>query len=164
MKPFKRRIYSLPAFILDIVTVAIHPKLFFDAMWGSSISATFRQRLMLAVTSVNGCRYCTYLHTREALRAGLSQDEISALLKGTFDHAPEHETKAILYAQHWADNNGKPDAQVRATIYESYGEKNTEVIEMALLLIRIGNLAGNSLDYLLFQISRGRWGNETEIV
>ncbi|MCK4314262.1 MAG: carboxymuconolactone decarboxylase family protein [Anaerolineae bacterium] len=30
-------------------------------------SPAFRERLMLAVTAVNGCRYCSHVHAREAL-------------------------------------------------------------------------------------------------
>ena len=44
------------------------------------ISPDFRERLMLAVTAVNGCRYCSYAHTRAALKGGLSREEISGLL------------------------------------------------------------------------------------
>lgn len=35
---------------------------------------------MLAVTQVNGCRYCSYVHARMALQAGLSEQEIRTVL------------------------------------------------------------------------------------
>ncbi len=38
------------------------------------INATFQERIMLAVTEVNGCEVCSYYHTKEALKAGLSED------------------------------------------------------------------------------------------
>ncbi len=44
------------------------------------ISHGFRERLMLAVTAVNGCRYCSYFHARQALKSGLTPEEISRLL------------------------------------------------------------------------------------
>ena len=158
MKNFKRRIYSISGFFHDIFAVLKNPILALSAMWGTSLSPPFRQRLMLAVTAVNGCRYCTYLHTREALRAGLSQEEINYLLGGIIENVPRNEAKAILYAQHWADNNEKPDLEAQADFIETYGVEKSRVIEMALLLIRIGNLTGNSFDFCLFKISRGQWG------
>ncbi len=157
-KIFKRRIYSATEFFHDIFTVLTSPALALSAMWGASLSAPFRQRLMLAVTAVNGCRYCTYLHTREALRVGLSQREINYFLSGHIENVPDNEAKAVLYAQYWADNNARPDFNVQANFIKTYGVKKSKVIEMALLLIRIGNLVGNSLDYFLFKISNGQWG------
>lgn len=158
MKTFNRRIYTVPGFFSDISEVIRHPHLAMSALWGTSLTAHFRQRLMLAVTAVHGCRYCSYLHTREALRAGLSQEEVNVLLSGMIENVPADEAKAILYAQHWADNSGKPDPEAHANLIQTYGLEKTRVIEMALLLIRIGNLSGNSFDYLLFRLSRGRFG------
>ncbi len=158
-RAFRRRTYTVSGFLRDIFAVVRQPGLAISALWGTAISAPFRQRLMLAVTAVNGCRYCSYLHAREALRAGLSQEEVSALLCGVVENIPDAEISAILYAQHWADTNGNPDAEARARLIELYGAEQSRVIEMALLLIRIGNLCGNSFDYLLFRLSCGRFGS-----
>ena len=46
------------------------------------IPAAFRERLMMVVTEVNGCRYCSYFHARAALAAGVSQEELRSLLGG----------------------------------------------------------------------------------
>ena len=53
---------------------------------------------MLAVTSVNGCRYCSYFHTSLALKEGMSADEIQHLLGGEFADAPAAEAVALLFA------------------------------------------------------------------
>ena len=37
-----------------------------------TLSAAFRERLFMAVTSVNHCRYCSFVHSRAALKAGVS--------------------------------------------------------------------------------------------
>lgn len=158
MNTFNKRIYTVSEFFHDIVVVLKQPGLALGVLWGISLPPRFRERLFLAVISVNSCRYCTYFHTRSAIRAGLSQDDINRLLAGVADNVPIDEAKALLYAQHWADNNGKPDAQARAELIETYGAKQTRKIEMALLLIRIGSLCGNSFDYCLFRLSCGRWG------
>lgn len=34
---------------------------------------------MLGVTEVNGCKYCNYFHTRQAMKEGISKDEIRAI-------------------------------------------------------------------------------------
>jgi hypothetical protein len=35
-----------------------------------------------------------------------------------------------------------------------------EEIEVVLRVIRIGNLMGNTIDYVLYRVSFGRWGVE----
>lgn len=158
MNKFRRRTYSVPEFLHDIFAVLKSPVLAIGVLWGNALPHRFRERLYLAVIAVNGCRYCTYLHTRTALEAGLSPDDIHCLLGGIMENVPIDETTALLYAQHWADSNGRPDANARATVTETYGAEQSKAIEMALLLIRIGSLSGNSFDACLFCLSRGRWG------
>ncbi len=127
-------------------------------MSGTLISPAFRERLMLAVTAVNGCRYCSYFHTGEALKIGLSQEEIGRLLTGDSATCPPEEAPAIIYAQHWAESNARPDTAAIQKLQEIYGLEKADAINTVLRLIRIGNLSGNSWDYLLYRISFGNWG------
>lgn len=122
------------------------------------IDRPFRERLMLAVTEVNGCRYCAQHHARLALESGLSQEEIDALMCGTVEDCPSDETVGLFYAQHWADTGGKPDAEARLRLVEAYGEEKAEAIEMICQMISMGNYMGNTFDYLLWKVSGGRWG------
>ncbi len=118
----------------------------------------FQERLMLAVTGVNGCRYCSYFHARQALKGGISGREIEDLLSGTVENCPQDEAAAVLYAQHWAEANANPDPAATRALEERYGSQKAEAILLMLRMIRIGNLLGNSLDYLLYRLSFGRWG------
>ena len=127
-------------------------------MRGAVIDAAFRERLMLAVTQVNGCRYCAYGHARQALAEGISAEEVEALGQGMFEGSPAEEAPALLYAQHWAEADGKPDPAVREQMVERYGEQVTEAMELALRMIRMGNLVGNTWDYVVYRVSFGRWG------
>jgi AhpD family alkylhydroperoxidase len=127
-------------------------------MRGDLIMPAFRERLMLVVTEVNGCRYCSYAHARAALSAGVPQDEIEALAARVREQSPPEEVPALLYAQHWAEADGKPGATTRERVVAQYGEHAVGIMELALRMIRVGNLSGNTLAYLLHRISFGRWG------
>ena len=127
-------------------------------MQGDLVSYAFRERLMLAVTAVNGCRYCSYYHTKEALKAGLPEDELQKLLAGVVDDAPAEELPALLYAQHWAETDGESETAVRQKLEETYGPARAEAIDTVLHMIRTGNLLGNTGDYWLYRLSFGRWG------
>ena len=159
MRKFQRRYYrSLGQLGDDLVWPFRRRTQVRAAMRGEQVSFAFRERLMLAVTAVNECRYCSYFHAQEALKADLSKDEIRMLLEGAVKNAPDEEMPALLYAQHWAESNANPDAEARQTLVMVYGQERAEAIETVLHMIRTGNLAGNTWDYLLFRLSNGRWG------
>lgn len=122
------------------------------------ISPAFRERLMLAVTAVNGCRYCSYFHTKQALRSGVSAEEIGCLLSADVANCPDDETVAIMYAQHWAESDACPDPEAVTRLEQTYGAEKAEAIHLMLRIIRMGNLLGNSWDYFIYRVSFGRKG------
>lgn len=114
---------------------------------------------MLAVTEVNRCRYCSFAHTKMALQSGLKSGEIRQILQHNVRDCPETEIQAILYAQHWAETDGHPEPEFRTNMEKQYDAELTDMIETVLLTMRMGNLIGNSLDYLLYKVSFGYLGN-----
>jgi AhpD family alkylhydroperoxidase len=159
MDKSERRIYhSLSELLADFRAIMSQRKQIRSLMRGEVIPQSLRERLMLVVTAVNRCRYCSYAHAREALSTGISQAEIEALASGMFEDSPPEEVPALLYAQHWAEMNGEPEAPVREQLVERYGERVVEMMELALRMIRAGNLSGNTFDYLLHRVSFGRLG------
>lgn len=161
-KSERRRYHSLRALLADFRAILSQRKRIRSLMRGEVISQRFRERLMLVVTAVNRCRYCSYAHAREALSAGIPQAEIEVLASGMFGDSPPEEIPALLYAQHWAEMNAEPEAPVREHVVEQYGEEAVELMELALRMIRVGNLSGNTFDYLLHRVSFGSWGKWTQ--
>jgi AhpD family alkylhydroperoxidase len=159
VKTFDRRFYhSLSAFSRDLGAIIVRWRDMRELMQGEIIDAAFRERLMLAVTAVNGCRYCSYAHARQALVTGIAGDEVKALLTGEVADSPAEELPALLYAQHWAESGGQPDPEVRVQLVETYGEETVQAIELSLQTIQWGNLSGNTFDYILNRLSFGRLG------
>ena len=122
------------------------------------ISSAFRERLMLAVTGVNGCRYCSFFHAKQALKSGIPSKEIRQLLSGTIADCPEDEAVAIIYAEHWAESDAHPDPEALVRLQQTYGVQKTDAIHIVLQMIRFANLLGNSWDYLIYRASFGKWG------
>lgn len=158
-KIFNRRYYhSLREFFGEFWYLSSHRQDIRRAM-RESLSPAFRERLMMVVTEVNGCRYCSYYHAEQSLKYGLSEDELKELLAGSIPaDTPPEEYFALTYAQHWADKDACPDENVRRKLYEEYGEETADAIEIALRMIRMGNLSGNTYDYVLFCLTFGRFG------
>lgn len=106
------------------------------------ISSQFMERIMLAVTEVNGCDVCSYAHTKMALETGMESSEIMNILAGVMDDVPETEVQAILFAQHYADCRGKASREAWNRITEEYGETVSYGILASIRVIMLGNAYG----------------------
>ncbi len=156
---FNRRVYPHGrALWADLKAIMARREQMRPLMRGESLSSEFRERLMLAATGVNQCRYCSYVHARQALVEGIDAAEVRALLGGKLEASPERELPALLYAQHWAETRGQPETEARGRLVSAYDPDEVAAIELSLQTIQIGNLLGNTLDYVLFRLSFGRWG------
>lgn len=116
------------------------------------VSRAFAEKIMLAVTQVNGCRYCNYGHSKAALAAGVSQKELQNLLKGDLDEFPEGESVALTFAQHYAESDSKPDPLALKRLEETYGDETSRQILAYIRMITFGNLYGNTFDALISRL------------
>lgn len=110
------------------------------------MSEHFIERIMLAVTEVNGCEVCSYEHTKIALEQGMTEEEIQMLLSGTTEEVvPQDELKAVMFAQHYADTKGHPTKESWKQVVEEYGEDRALGILGATRMIMGGNSYGIAL-------------------
>ena len=114
---------------------------------------------MLVVTEVNGCRYCRAFHTAEARKAGIADVELDGLLNGQIPaNTPEEEVPAMVYARFWAERDAQLDPEAAQELIDVYGEEKARAIHVVLRMIRMGNLLGNTADYVLYKLTFGRVG------
>lgn len=147
-RTFNRRLYSLSGFLGDVGWALSHLGQVRRAM---RLDKAFGKRIFLAVTRVNGCRYCAYVHARTALAAGLAPDEVARLLAGEMGEVPPAEAVALAFAQHYAETAGRVDPAAWDRLVEVYGPPTAEAILVNIRLITMGNLWGNTLDAFLFR-------------
>jgi AhpD family alkylhydroperoxidase len=143
---FDKRIYDIKALNEDIRKFIVHSDAFVETMSNPIISKTFSESISLAVTQVNGCKLCSYTHTKNALKAGMTQEEVESLLSGGFDNAPKEQLEALLFAQHYAETKGNPDPETKQKLLEIYGEEKTKDIISYILIIMFANLHGNTME------------------
>lgn len=134
--------YSIQEYYLALVKWSRSVKQLMKNRKQSIISPDFVERLMLAVTEVNGCAVCAYGHTQMALTQGFSQEEITAFLSGSTAYVKAEEMKAILFAQHYADTKGIVELKAYQEILDEYGEPRSAVILAAIQMMMIGNIVG----------------------
>ncbi len=137
-----RKLYSLREIYMIVYNGIRSAPYMSKAKRNNELNSEFIERIMLAVTEVNGCELCSYAHTKMALEAGMSSEEIQHMLLGVMTEVPSNELQAIMFAQHYADSRGKPSKETWDRIIESYGLTKSYGILGAIRIIMIGNVYG----------------------
>jgi AhpD family alkylhydroperoxidase len=150
---FNQRIFTLSTFAASARDLFAHLDDLHAALTQRRISRPFAEKIMLAVTRVNGCRYCSYAHTRLAWQAGVSETELSDLLAGEFSHLPEHELVALMFAQHYAEQADRYAAAAWQRLQDTYGGEAASAILAYIRMITFANLYGNTFDALLERLA-----------
>ena len=105
---------------------------------------------MLSTTSVNDCRYCSWVHTNLALQNGVDLDELNQMLSGvTGDLNNDKDAVAVIFAQHFAEQQGKPEANLKGQLNAAFSGKQKREIMAYIHAIYFSNLSGNTFDALL---------------
>ena len=100
MKHFSKRTFDLPLLVRSLGSAVVHLPVLAAALLIPSTSRALREKVMLAVTSVNDCRYCSYVHTRLALANAVDLDELQQLLdSGTFGTVDERDVQYAVREQ-----------------------------------------------------------------
>jgi len=154
-RPFRKRTYSSVRELISAVRPFWRdPSLLRSMRENEQINPLFAERMMLVVTGVNGCRYCSFAHLRYAQSLGLDQGEIDALLGGRRGVSEKlvHEAQALYFASHYAETGGHPDTSLVEALLDTYGQRTAKDIVSYLCVITIANLVGNTFDALLSRI------------
>ncbi len=151
-QPFNKRT-ATPALLMKLMReVAAHRDDLRAARREGLVDRRFAEKIMLAVTQVNGCRWCNYGHTRAALAAGVRPEELQALMAQEIGQFPEEEAVALAFAQHYAESRDNPDPTAWQRVVDYYGAEKAAAILAYIRMITIGNLYGNTVDALLARL------------
>jgi AhpD family alkylhydroperoxidase len=163
MSAFRKRVFTrnnLPGVALDAARSL--PTLV-RALRRPETSAALREQIMLAVTSVNDCRYCAWGHTGLALAEGVDLDNLYDLLEGRLEKpAEEREARAILFARHYADSERSPLPEAREALAEHFSPEELDEIMAYIHAIYFANLTGNTVDALLSRL-RGQPAEDSQL-
>jgi AhpD family alkylhydroperoxidase len=123
------------------------------------LNLKWRERIMLAVTEVNNCVMCSYMHTKIALQAGMSNQEIKNILAGELKDVPENEITAVLFAKDYAANKEVIDPKYKTKLEQEYGKAKAHAICYACQMITMTNSMGINLkrlrDTFMFKHHKG---------
>jgi len=152
MSRFAKRTFTLPLLGKSLGAAAITSPVMLRALVKPRLPASLREEVMLAVTSVNDCRYCSWVHTGLALENGVDMEDLGMLLGKSLDNVDEREAVAILFGKHFADTVRQPSAQARAKLSAHFSPAEQREIMAYIHAIYFANLTGNSADAILARV------------
>lgn len=148
----QKRTYTFARLGQDAAWLLGAPEALRAAMRGGRVAKPFAEKIMLAVTQVNGCRWCHYAHARLALTSGVTPDELHRLMALALGDFPPEEAVALAFAQHYAESADRPDPAAWQRVVETYGPATAGDILTLIRMITIGNLLGNTFDAFLSRL------------
>jgi AhpD family alkylhydroperoxidase len=153
--PFRKRTFSLPQYARSLAAVMTASPVLVRALIRPRISPALREQVMLAVTSVNDCRYCHWGHTVLARRHGVDVAALRQTLgSGSLSADSTPDEVAIWYAQHVASKQGDADPGAERALAAAWTPAEQAEIKAYITAITFGNLVGNSADAWLARLRR----------
>lgn len=147
---FRKCTYNKPGdFLSDFLSFIINSSLYVKNAKNKRISHKLREKLMVAVSGVLKCKYCSWLHSEMALSHGIDVADIQKLLSNELGEFPEEEAVALAFAQHYTETGGMVQEQAEKRLYEYYGREKAKDISGYIQIIFFGNLSGNTIDAFL---------------
>jgi len=156
-----KRYYDVSGFYRLVRSAASIIPTLIRAQRSALVDPQFREKIILAVTEVNGCAICSQVHTALALKSGMSEQEISEMLSGVHANIKDNEGVAIMFAQHYADTSGHPDNEVSARLASSYSQDEVRDIHAFIKLIMVTNAHGNAFNALKQRFRRKAVGSKS---
>lgn len=150
MNKFRKRVFTPITLVSSLMKAIMSSPILIVGLIKPATSRALREKVMLATTSVNDCRYCSWVHTRAALNNGIDIEEVNQLLAGVTGNISDgKEAVAIIFAQHYAEEMTKASNEMKTTFNEAFkGRAKLEVLSY-IYAIYFANLAGNTFDALL---------------
>lgn len=161
---FTKRIFTARSFLNDLGFLLWNlPKIILVFTHKQNPKHLF-EKIVIVTDAVNGCIYCSWLDAKLAMKSGVSEDEIKDMLQLQFHtNASEAELNALLYAQHYAETNSKPDPAMTNKLFEYYGHKTARNIILAIRAVTFGNMYFNTWGAIISRF-KGKPAEDSNVI
>ena len=151
------RVFTSPAGAArEIAGVIRHARALGDAVVRGRLSAHERELVTVAVSRVNACAGCTFVHEQWALRAGVGDDELRALELGELHNLDPRSRAAVLYATARTESrfHGPVPNEVAEAAQASLTPRELAAVEATARAMTLANLSVNTSEALLVRLRR----------
>ena len=117
------------------------------------IDPGFREELMLAVSRLNDCRFCTWGHQEWAHLSGVSDEELAQVEQLDPKGFNRRKWLAITYIRALVKEDfRRVQPQLRRAMQHKYSPREIRDIELIARVMDIGNRGGNTFDAMLSRL------------
>lgn len=150
------RVFASPADAArEVAGVLRHGRALADVYLRGRLSADERERIMVAVSRVNACEGCTFVHERWALRAGATEDELRALELGDLSGLDARGRAAVVYASARAEARFRPPASADADAARRHlTPRELSAVEGVARAITLANLTVSTSESAIAAVRR----------
>jgi len=152
---FRKTTFTARSFLPGVARFVRNLPALVRAQRADRVNDAFAEKIMLAVTAVNECQYCTRYHSDLALDTGVDEGTVRQILEGDVGTAvDDDELPALVFAQRYAEAAEDPDREAIADLRAAYGTETAADVLAFVRAIYFGNLLGNSYDAVRFATAR----------
>jgi AhpD family alkylhydroperoxidase len=154
LQAFHKRVYRVNQFFLDILFLSSRLPWIIGAYQSKRVPWSIAEKIMLAVTAVNGCQHCARFHGALAQLSGVEAEEVANLLQMEIGaRVSAYERPALQFAQEYAQTERNPSSENLLEFKNFYGDAIADDIMLYIRLILLGNLSGNTFDAFIARLT-----------
>jgi AhpD family alkylhydroperoxidase len=150
---FKKRTITAPQLVVSVASLAPELGTIYRVWLKHDVDPGFREEIMLAVSRLNDCRFCSWGHQEWAHISGVSDEELAHIEQ--LDPAGFDRKKwvAISYVRALVTANfGRVQPELRRAMQHKYSSREIREIELIARVMDIGNRGANTWDALLSRL------------
>jgi AhpD family alkylhydroperoxidase len=150
---FRKRTMTAPQLASSMASLAPQIGTFYRVWVRHEIDPGFREELMLAVSKLNDCRYCTWGHQEWAHLNGISNEELAQVEQLDPKGFDRRKWLAISYVRALVKGDfRRVQPQLRRAMQHKYSPREIREIELIAKVMDIGNRGSNTWDALLSRL------------
>jgi AhpD family alkylhydroperoxidase len=151
------RVFESPwAALRDLAGVLARVKALTAVYARGRLDEPLRERVMVAVSRVNACRGCTFVHTRWALRSGVTADELDAIGLTDLGRLDRRSRAAVVYATALAEDRFRkpPPPEIATAVAAELTPSEMDAVEAVARAMAAANLTASTAEALVDRLRR----------
>lgn len=151
---FKQKTATLSTLAGHALHLMLAPNHLYGILVQKRLDPAFREEIMVAVATLNACKYCNYAHHDFALQAGVSKEDLAQLEGISIDEYDEIKFLAITYARELANRDfGEINQDLERKMKQEYSQIERGDIQTTARIIMLFSLLCNTADAFIERLS-----------
>jgi AhpD family alkylhydroperoxidase len=150
---FRKRTMTAGQFVRSAGSLATEAGTIYRIWARHEVDPGFREELMLAVSKLNDCRFCTWGHHEWAQMNGISNEELARLEQLDPTGFDRRKWLAITYVRALVQQDfRRVQPELRRAMQHKYSPREIREIELIAKVMDIGNRGANTFDAMLSRL------------